>query len=95
MSWDPPWPPVQISECEWVIVRNHIGRPKALVRRFDATRDHPTFFRVVTWAPKSEDRRLWGYFPTLEEADHSVKFDVPDKVGPGKAPAQMFAQHAR
>ncbi|MCU1439522.1 MAG: hypothetical protein JWP85_519 [Rhodoglobus sp.] len=70
-----PWSPIQISEFEWVIMRNSPTQPKGLVRRFDADSQHPTFFRAVTWAPTSEGRQLIGYFPTLEAADEAVLED--------------------
>jgi len=31
-------------------------------------------YRVVRWAPRSEDRRLFEYFPSLEMADMAVTF---------------------
>ena len=70
-----PWSPIQISDTEWVIMRNSPTKPKALVRRFDADATHPTFFRAVTWAPTSAERKLIGYFPTLETADAAVLED--------------------
>lgn len=82
MAWDPPWPPVQISDCEWVVVRNSIAKPKAVIRHFPKTPERPEYFRVVSWAPTSEGRELLGRFPTLAEADQSVKFSVPRGVGP-------------
>jgi hypothetical protein len=73
-QWDPPWPPTQISDCEWVIVRNYPDIPAALVRRFDATPDHSTYFRVVTWRPTSSGRVLVGRYETLKDADRAVPF---------------------
>jgi hypothetical protein len=70
-----PWSPIQISDAEWVVMRNSPTQPKGVVRRFEATSEHPVFYRAVTWAPTSEGRRLIGYFPTLEKADEAVLED--------------------
>lgn len=78
--WEPPWPPIQISDCEWVIVRDDPRRPAGLIRRIDTD---PPHFRVVTWAERSEDRRLIGRFTSLAAADRSLKFRVPEGSGPG------------
>jgi hypothetical protein len=75
-----PWPPIQISDCEWVIMRHERSRPKAVVRRFDATTDRPTYFRAVTWAPRSEDRKLIGRYGSLELADAAVLVDSPAQI---------------
>lgn len=32
----------------------------------------------MRWAPRSEDRRLFEYFPTLEKADMAVTFTGPE-----------------
>jgi len=92
VSWNPPWPPIQVAADEWVLVRDSPRRASAVVRRFMGARG--TYFRVVTWAERSEDRRLVGRFRSLEEADRSVKFTVP-KAGSEYAgyPAHTDARH--
>jgi len=47
--WQMPWPMIQISESEWVIMRDHPARPAALVRHLDQKRDDSC--QVVRWAP--------------------------------------------
>lgn len=70
VRWQTPWPMIQISDLEWVIMRDHPARPAALVRYIDKKRDES--YRVVRWAPRSADRRLFEYFPSLEMADMAV-----------------------
>jgi hypothetical protein len=67
-------------------MRHERTTPKAIVRRFNATADHPTYFRVVTWAPISKDRKLIGRYPSLEKADEAVLVDSPATIthGPDK-----------
>ena len=81
-----PWPPIQISDCEWIVMRHEPSRPKAVIRRFDANADHATYFRVVTWAPRSDDRKLIGRYASLERADEAVLVDSPGQIthGPDK-----------
>lgn len=72
IRWITPWPLVQISEVEWVIIRDDPRHPAALVRVIP---ERPTaHYRVVRWAPRSEDRRLFDYFRSLEHADMAVTF---------------------
>jgi hypothetical protein len=47
-DWRPPWPAIQISDCEWIILCNHWVHPAAVVRRIDPVGEHPAHFRVVT-----------------------------------------------
>jgi hypothetical protein len=63
---------VQISEVEWVIIRDDPRHPAALVRQIPEKQD--ANYRVVRWAPRSEDRRLFDYFRNLELADMAVTF---------------------
>lgn len=91
-EWDPPWPPVQISDCEWIIIRNYPDAPAAVVRRFDATYEHTTYFRVVTWRPTSSGRVLIGRFPSLKDADRAVRFDLTTSSSTTAPPDQMWAK---
>lgn len=75
-----PWPPIQVGEVEWVIMRNSPSRPKALVRLLPARGEHPALYRAVTWSPHSRDRRLIGYYPTLALADEAVLEDPPGRI---------------
>ena len=78
-----PWPPIQISDCEWIIMRHERTRPKAIVRRFEASEHHAGYFRVVTWAPLSKDRQLIGRYPSLELANEAVLVDSPGHMSDG------------
>lgn len=72
IRWQPPWPLVKISDVEWVVLRDDPRHPAALIRELPArTQDR---YRIVRWAPLSEDRRLFGYFRSLEQADMAVTF---------------------
>ena len=94
-DWQPPWPPIQISDCEWIILRNYWIRPAAVVRRMEPAGELKAYFRVVTWAPTSEGRELVGRYLTLEAADRAVRFTVDLSGGPGKAPEGMWTSHSR
>ena len=72
IRWQPPWPLIQISSNEWIIIRDQPGRPAALVRYLENKPDTP--YRVVRWAPDPTDRRLFEYFRSLEMADMAVTF---------------------
>jgi len=75
-----PWPPIQIGVDEWVVMRNSPSLPKAVVRFFEATERSPAFYRAATWAPRSEERELIGYYPTLELADSAILEDSPGRI---------------
>ncbi len=90
-AWVPPWPPVQISDCEWVVIRNYPDSPAALIRRLDATFEHTTYFRVVTWRPTSAGRQPIGRFASLKEADCAVFFEPENGATKISPPNQMWA----
>lgn len=73
-EWQPPWPPIRISEDEWIIMRDSTMEPAGVVRTVTLGPRRERFYRVVTWAPGSEGRALVGYFTTLAEADRSILF---------------------
>lgn len=92
--WQTPWPLIQVSELEWIVMRDHASRPAAIVRRLD---DKPREqYRVVRWAPESADRRLFEYFPTLELADMAVTFmEKEPHTGRQALTAERSAEWAR
>jgi hypothetical protein len=90
--WQPPWPPIRVSDCEWIVLRNLWVQPSAIIRRIDGPQPH---YRVVTWAPTSAERRLVGRYLTLEAADRAVLFDVSTTGGPGRAPDEMWSTHSK
>ncbi|MCI0156785.1 hypothetical protein KNO15_08760 [Leifsonia shinshuensis] len=65
------WHPVANAQpMEWLLSQGALGTPYAVVRRFafgDANRPD-IWFRVVTWAPRSDGRELIGWCRTLEAA---------------------------
>ena len=81
-----PWPPIQIADDEWIIMRHDRVRPKAIVKRFGPTAEHGEYYRAVTWAPRSEDRKLIGRYVSLKMADEAVLEDAPAQImqGPDK-----------
>jgi hypothetical protein len=76
-DWKPPWPPICTAENEWIIMRNSQREPVGVIRALRMGPRSELFYRVVTWAQKSEDRTLIGYFSTLDEADRSILFVNP------------------
>ena len=80
-----PWLPIRISETEWIIMRNSASRPKAVVKRLEADPGHPSFYRAVSWAPISDQRRLIGYFPSLDVADLAILEDASQLITDGPA----------
>jgi len=81
-DWVPPWPPIRIGESEWVIMRDAKNQPAAIVRTVTLGPRRETFFRVVTWAPRSEERKLVGYFESLAIADRAVLFTPRTPTSP-------------
>ncbi len=88
-SWVPPWPPIRIGEGEWIIMRDSEREPVGIIKivRIRHRGEERSFFRVVTWAERSEQRELVGYFRTLDEADASIRFS-PKSAGPEGGPRQ-------
>jgi len=81
-DWQPPWPPIRVGEAEWIIMRDSNREPVGVVRVVKLGPRNETFYRVVTWAPASEDRQLVGYYATLAEADRSILFTPANPVTP-------------
>ena len=84
-GWQPPWPPIQVADGEWIIMRDDNRRPAAIVRALRLGPRQQLFYRVVRWAPASENRTLVGYFESLKAADQSVLFK-PKQAGPQVQP---------
>jgi hypothetical protein len=67
------WHPVQILEpAEWYLRTARTENPDAVIRRLSTwsldQRTETVWYRVVTWARRSEDRELIGWCRTLEAA---------------------------
>lgn len=80
-EWTPPWPPIRVGESEWIVMRDSVREPVAVIRVVTMGPRKESFYRVVTWAPTSDARSLVGYYRTLEEADRAVLF-APTTVSP-------------
>ena len=70
IRWQPPWPLIQISSAEWIIMRDQVNRSTALVRYLESKPDSP--YRVVRWTPDLTDHCLFEYFRSLKLADMAV-----------------------
>ncbi|MFZ4895850.1 hypothetical protein ACL9RL_15510 [Plantibacter sp. Mn2098] len=86
------WPPIQIARDEWIVMRAERARPAAVVRRFISA-GGTAYFRCVTWAERSEDRRLIGRFRTLAEADAAVPARGPE-AQPAQQPTDAWERGA-
>jgi hypothetical protein len=64
-DWHPLLAAVETSPGEWVMVAQHEVR-YAVIRLLELGGERG--YRVVTWAERSEDRRLIGYYRTLRAA---------------------------
>ena len=73
-DWQPPWPPIRIAEAEWIVMRDAKNEPAAVIRAVRIGPRNELFYRVVSWAPTSDDRILVGYYATLQLADRAVLF---------------------
>ena len=87
-DWTPPWPPIQVTTSEWILMRDDRRTPAAIVRALRLGARRELFYRVVSWAATSEDRHLIGYFHTLAEADRAVLF-TPDLPGSEMQPVRL------
>lgn len=74
--------PIRISRVEWVCMRNDPVIPKAIIRLVTLTPpnggDQVQKYRTVTWELDQVDRKLIGYFDSLQDANSVVLYDVPD-----------------
>lgn len=79
--WMPPVPMVRISDVEHILIRDEYDVPAAVIREMTLGPDRTYVARIVGWAPRSEDRRLFGYAQTLEMANMAVTFiEEPEAV---------------
>lgn len=92
--WQPPWPPIRVGVDEWVVMRNSMREPAAVIRALELGARGRRYFRVVTWAQTSTHRTLVGYFETLEQADQSVLFDQPTATTPAGDRGAAYPDYA-
>ncbi len=74
IRWVPPWPLIQISTVEWLVIRDDPSRPTALIRYPSRGPAGGACGRFGRWAPASADRKLFEYFSSLERCDMAVIF---------------------
>lgn len=66
-------PYMQIAPDLWVVIRESLERPKAIIQQVTA-RDQTSKYLLYTWNVEPEKRRLHGMYNTLEEANQQVKW---------------------
>lgn len=65
------WTPTRlVHPVEWFVLVPGRPAPIAVIRRM--RREGDVVFRAVTWAPRSEGRRLIGYYPDGDAAAAAV-----------------------
>lgn len=82
--------PIRISQDEWIVMRDSPRFPAALISRQHTQEGHE-YFRVVTFALKSEERKLIGRRWTLEEANDLVLYSGADIRMPLPPPVDTHA----
>lgn len=88
-SWHPILAAVEVEVGTWQMVAQY-GRVYAIVRLLEIGGERG--YRVVTWAERSEDRNLVGYYRTLRAAaerahGHFVKSHGSDGFAPAPWPS--------
>jgi|GEM_PF-5780134 len=63
---------VTIRPCEWDVLHPLDGRPLAVVRLLILGPNREPYYRAVSPEPKREQRRLIGYWGSLEHAHDGV-----------------------
>lgn len=81
MAWHPVDAAHEFAPAQWIMV-DPMGVPYAIVRELEVCGEHG--YRAVTWAPRSEDRRLIGYWRTREAACKAAHNTYVRSRGPGE-----------
>ena len=66
-------PYMQIAPDTWVVIRESMEHPKAIIQLVTA-RDQTEKYFLLTWHLDPSRRRLHGMYDTLEEANQEVKW---------------------
>ncbi len=74
-------PPIQTGTDTWIIMREYLQQPKAIVHRLTTTDGTPRYL-LMTWEPISADRRLVSMHISLDEADAAVPWPDPNQANP-------------
>jgi hypothetical protein len=69
--------PIRIGRDEWVLMRDDAQIPAAIVRLLDRGGPHE-HYRVVSFDIDPSRRRLLGRYTSLQAADRSVLYSLPD-----------------
>lgn len=75
-------PYMQIAADRWVVIRESMERPKAIIQLVTA-RDQTEKYFLFTWHLDPTKRRLHGMYDTLEEANREVPWPRPNPKVPG------------
>lgn len=67
--------PIRLDADTWAIMREATEHPTAIIHR--VTDMHGTArFLVMKWHMNPANQRMTGIYPTLEQADNSVLYDL-------------------
>lgn len=75
-------PYMQIAPDQWVVIRESMERPKAIIQLVTA-RDQTEKYFLFTWHLDPTKRRLHGMYDTIEEANREVKWPRTPANTPG------------
>lgn len=84
--------PIQIGSDTWIIMRETMQYPKAVVHRVTSTMGDPRYL-LMTWEPLAADRRLVSIHETLDAADRTVPWagPPPSPPAPGRSDEEADA----
>jgi hypothetical protein len=66
--------PIRYDHDTWLVMRNDPVLPAAIILRFRGS-GRQEFFVTIRWDLESENRRMVGRYPTLQDADAAVLYD--------------------
>lgn len=89
-------PYLQIAVDQWVVVRESLEHPKALIQAVTA-RDQTQRYLLFTWHLDPSRRRLHGMYDTIDEANREVLWNnvMPESPGMPAAMRQPNPQEPR
>jgi hypothetical protein len=92
MAWHPVDAAHEFAPAQWIMV-DPMGVPYAIVRELEIGGERG--YRAVTWAARSQDRLLIGYWTTLEAACRAAhRRYLAAMSGPGFAGYPSFGLEA-
>jgi hypothetical protein len=66
--------PIRYDQDTWLVMRNDPVLPAAIIIRLRGP-DRQEFFITVRWDLDSENRRMLGRYPSLQDADSAVLYE--------------------